>query len=101
MDDKEPEGISVYLESCTTPAALATAIAGRRYYVARLTVADFTRLGLNVVPNEDGDRLGLRGHCVVPELNSDYSIYSKDRSKEIEDQLAIVASENIVYCPPQ
>lgn len=88
-------GISVFRERFTTPAKLANY--GRqpgRYYIARLSVRDLRRLGLTVIPAPV--KGGLPGHAVIPELNSSTD---KRRSKELQRDLAKLASRDIV-CEP-
>ena len=88
-------GISVFRERFTTAANLANY--GRqpgRYYIARLSVRDLWGLGLTVIPAPV--KGGIPGHAVIPELNSSTA---KKRSKELQRDLAKLASRDIV-CEP-
>jgi len=78
-------------------AAETVARSGRRpgeYNVARLSVAALQGLGLNVtsapVPGE------IAGHAVIAELNTSTE---PTRSKELQRELAKLASMSVVFVP--
>lgn len=93
-------GISVFRAAFVQPADSVTNIdASKRnnYYVARIAVQDLRRLGLTVEP--DPDPYGPPGHAIIPELS--YQIYQADkqRLKQIQLELAKLASAAIVHQP--
>ena len=71
--------------------------AGRKpgeYYVTCLSVRVLNeRLGLSVIP--DADENQPRGHALIPEINA--SNTRDPRSKEIQRELAKLASRSIVH----
>ncbi|HUY36247.1 MAG TPA: hypothetical protein VMV69_26150 [Pirellulales bacterium] len=95
---EDTRGLSVYQEKYASPAEVAAG--GRKpgeYYVVRLSVAALRRLGLSVVTDEREQ--GPLGHALVPELS--LSAYQQDRQKlrEIQVRLAVLASQDIVLAP--
>jgi len=76
------------------------AAAGRSpgfYYVARLAVKDLLALNLTMVSTPQLSE--LPGHVSVPELSYDSFRADKNKSKEIQRELAILAGRSIVYRP--
>jgi hypothetical protein len=96
----DTSGISVFRACFVQPAdTLANVSPPKRdeYYVVRLAVRDLNRLGLTVVPEPDPD--GPPGHAVIPELS--WSVYQADRGRmrQVQLELATVASAAIVHGP--
>jgi hypothetical protein len=94
----DTDGLSVYRSLFVTPSYLSAA--GRKpntYYVASLRVGDLKGLGLSVLP--DPSREELPGHALIPELSFEEMRRDKRRSKEIQLELARIASRAIVYEP--
>ena len=69
----------------------------REYFVVRLAVRDLLRLGLTVVPEPDPD--GPPGHAVIPELSWQAYQADKQRLKDIQLELAKLATTAIVHQP--
>jgi hypothetical protein len=93
-------GISVFRASLVQPAdTLANLEAGKRneYYVARLAVRDLRALGLTVVPDPQPD--GPAGHAIIPELSCQAYQTDKRRLKQVQLELARLASAEIVHRP--
>jgi hypothetical protein len=93
-------GLSVFRAAFVQPAGtLANIDASKQndYYVARLAVEDLHRLGLSVEP--DPHPAGPPGHAVIPELS--YQAYQADkrRVKQVQVELANLASAAIVHQP--
>ena len=100
--DPDTDGINFYRASCLSDPCevLATIHLERRdeYGIVRISVALLKSLQLSVTSKSD-DR--IRGHVVVPELNSvDYES-EKSRFTPIKERLAAMAreDENIVRRP--
>jgi hypothetical protein len=94
--ESDQDGLSVYRERFVSPAEVAAS--GRTpgaYYVVRLSVQDLHRLNLTVVPVPGP----LRGHAVIPELNRTFYEKEKQRSKNLQLQLARLASQAVVHQP--
>jgi hypothetical protein len=95
--DSEVEGISVFREACLqSPEDALRVIATEkrdRYRLARLRVADLTKLGLSVQPDPIET---VPGHAVIPELNA--VAYRSDRlaSKLLQTSLAELASRGVI-----
>lgn len=98
--DSGETGLSVFRLDCLRdPLDALTAIAeGKRslYYIACLAVADLKSLGLSVQPEPVA---ALPGHAIIPELNT--IAYHQDKVfwKQVQRQLAELASRNIVHRP--
>jgi hypothetical protein len=93
-------GLSVFRAVFVQPADTLTNIeASKRdhYYVARIAVQDLQRLGLTVVPEPDPD--GPPGHAIVPELSWQVYQADKPRLKQVQVELAKLASAAIVHQP--
>jgi hypothetical protein len=93
-------GLSVFRAAFVQPADILTNIdASKRnnYYVARIAVQDLHRLALTVEPDPDPD--GPPGHAIIPELS--YRAYQADkqRLKQVQLELAKLASAAIVHQP--
>jgi hypothetical protein len=67
------------------------------YYVVRIAVSAILDLGLTVVPDPLCD--GPRGHSLIPEINSSLVGENKKRSKDLQQELAMLASGDICYSP--
>ncbi len=95
---RDDTGISVYREAIVSAAAVAAAGAkAGEYYVARLAITDLIRLGLTLIPDPQPGE--LPGHCVIPELTWQSFQQNKQSSKEVQRNLAQLASQNIVHHP--
>jgi hypothetical protein len=93
-------GLSVFRSALVQPAdTLANIEFGKRnnYYVARLAVEDLHRLGLSVEPEPDPD--GPLGHAIIPELSWEAYQSDKQRLKQVQVELAKLASAAIVHQP--
>src|SRR5262245_16631952 len=94
----DTKGISVYREAIVTAAQIAAAGAkAGEYYVARLALRDLHALGLSIIADPQAGE--LPGHCAIPELNWQSFQQNKQRSKELQRELAKVASLEIVHRP--
>lgn len=95
---RDVDGISLFREQFIEPQVLAEA--GRSsngYYVARLAVKDIYDLKLTLIVDPVA---GLPGHVLIPELRLAVTRGStKNWAKEIEHNLAKIASINIVLRP--
>jgi hypothetical protein len=97
-NEKDRDGLSVFRELFVTPEGVArTGPNSAGYYVARLAVSELLKLGLTVVPDPLED--APPGHAMVPELSFAAVRNAKTTSKEIQFQLAMLASTAIVYEP--
>ena len=67
------------------------------YYVARIVVKDLHRLGLTVAPEPDPN--GPVGHAIIPELSWQAYQADKQRLKQVQVELAKLASTAIVHQP--
>jgi hypothetical protein len=93
-------GISVFRARLVQPAAtLANVDAGKQneYYVARLAVRALRNLGLTVVPDPVPN--GPAGHAIIPELSWQSYQADKRRLKQVQLELARLASADIVHKP--
>jgi hypothetical protein len=93
-------GLSVFRAAFVQAAdTLANIEADKRdnYYVARIAVQDLQRLGLTVVPELDPD--GPSGHAIIPELSWQAYQADKQRLKQVQVELAKLASADIVHQP--
>ena len=68
-----------------------------RYYIARLHVEKILGLGLSVEPDPMD---WPPGHALIPEIRYGLKGQEKKWSKNIQLELARLASEDIVYAPP-
>ncbi len=90
-------GLSVFRSDFVLPADTLANIdpaKARDYCVCRLAVADLLNLGLTVMPEPIAD--GPRGHAVIPELSWPAYVANKQRLKEVQLELARLASAGIV-----
>lgn len=99
---KDIDGLSVFRERFISPAELAAA--GPHpdgYYVARLLVSEIQKLGLTLVPAPLPG--GPKGHTIIPELNYTAASNSatKPWAKDVANQLAKLAGQNIAVVPGQ
>jgi len=93
---RDQEGISLYREKILSAAELANAGKNPRiYYVARILVQDLLAMGLSVVPTPGP----LDGHVSIPELSYQQFKNDKNRSKDLQRRLAVLASRDIVLRP--
>ena len=93
-------GLSVFRAAFVQPAdTLANIDASKQndYYVSRIAVQDLHRLGLTVVPEPDPD--GPPGHATIPELSWQAYQADKQRLKQVQVELAKLASTAIVHQP--
>jgi hypothetical protein len=93
-------GLSVFRAAFVQPVDTLTNIdAGKRnnYYVARIAVQDLQRLGLTVLPEPASD--GPLGHAIIPELSWQAYRADKQRLKQVQLELAKLASAAIVHQP--
>lgn len=67
------------------------------YVVVRIAVGELARLGLSVKP--EPDLAGPPGHAVIPELAWDAYNADKKRLKEVQLELAALASADIAHRP--
>jgi hypothetical protein len=91
-------GLSVFRAAFVQPADTLTNIeVGKRdnYYVARIAVRDLRPLGLTVVP--EPDPAGSLGHAIIPELGWQAYQADKQRLKQVQVELAKLASAAIVH----
>ena len=99
-NQNDTSGISVFRAAFLQAADTLTSIeASKRdqYYVARLAVTELRRVGLTVAPDPDPN--GPPGHAVIPELNWQAYRADKQRLKQIQLELAKLASAAIVHQP--
>jgi len=90
------DGISVFREFFVSAAALAEAGTNNNgYCVARLSVSTLIALGLTIVPDPRNDQ--PPGHAVIPELSISKMKQNKTKCKEIQRELAKLASRNIIF----
>lgn len=100
VDANDTTGLSVFRAAFVQPAdILANIEAAKRnnYYVARIAVQDLHRLGLTVVPEPVPN--GPLGHAIIPELTWQAYRADKQRLKQIQVELAKLASAAIVHQP--
>jgi hypothetical protein len=93
-------GLSVFRAAFVQPADTLTNIDASKqndYYVARLAVEDLHELGLTV--QTDPDPAGPPGHAVIPELSWQAYQADKRRLKQVQVELANLASAAIVHQP--
>jgi hypothetical protein len=98
--DEDVEGLSVFRAAFVTPSQIVAASrGGNNYYVAKLAVSDLVKFSppLTVKPDSDADQ--PPGHAVVPELNATRLKSDKYPSKELQRDLAKLASKHIVWRP--
>jgi hypothetical protein len=100
--DPDTDGISFYRAACLAdPSEVLATIAPERWHeygIVRISVSSLKSLQLSVKSKPDQR---IRGHVVVPELNSvDYQSH-KSRFTPIKERLAAMVSkdENIVKRP--
>jgi hypothetical protein len=100
-NEQDTAGISVYRERFVSSYAdVLTIVKPEKrgnYYVSRLCVRAVRGLGLDVVPDPDpGD---IPGHSIIPELSWSRYQADYDRLADIQEQLAVLASQGIVHSP--
>ena len=100
-NENDKTGLSVFrardVQAADTLETVPIAKRGE-YLVARLAVRDLLRLGLTVVDDPDPD--GPPGHSVIPELSWNSYQANKRRLKEVQVELATLASHRIVHPSP-
>lgn len=97
-NERDVDGLSVFRTSFVSAQELANS--GRKpgnYYITQLSVRAIVDLGLTLVPDPQEDQ--LPGHCLIPELSFDAAEQDKNRSKEIQRELAKIASKYVVHSP--
>lgn len=97
--ERDEDGLSVFRERFISPAQVLADVAENKrglYLIARLAVRDLHALHLTVIPAPRSD---LAGHAVIPELNWDSYQKEKRRLKELQVELARLASQAIVHHP--
>lgn len=92
------DGLSVFRAAFVSPTDLVAG-SSDTYYVAKITVAELQRFSppLSVIP--DSDPVQPPGHALIPEANFIRLKNEKYPSKELQRDLAKIASNNIVYRP--
>jgi hypothetical protein len=99
-NQSDATGLSVF-RAAFVPSAdiLANIEAAKRnnYHVARIAVQDLHRLGLTVIPEPDPN--GPLGHAIIPELSWQAYQADKQRLKQVQVELAKLASAAIVHQP--
>jgi hypothetical protein len=97
--DRDTEGLSVYRALFVHPKELDVDSEGRpgRYYIARLAVGAVREMALSITPDPAE---GPQGHSLIPEIRTRLKGRDKSLSKEKQVALARLASEDIVYTPP-
>jgi hypothetical protein len=96
--EADRDGLSVYFEDQVHPALLAAyARKPLEAFVVRLPLKEVLELGFTVVPQEDPD--GPPGHALIPELSFPSYEGNKKRWKPLQQELARLASNNIVHRP--
>ena len=97
-NSNDTSGLSLFRAAFVQPAdTLANIEPEKRdnYYVARIAVQDLQRLGLSVVADPQPD--GPLGHAIVPELSKQAYQADKQRLKQVQVELAKLASAAIVH----
>jgi hypothetical protein len=96
----EREGISVFRLACLHhPEDVLAVIAPEKrgkYAIAAIPVVELTALGLTVQPAKIET---VPGHAVLPELNTDAVAADDQRWAAVREQLAKVASRNLIRHP--
>jgi len=93
---RDGTGLSVFRESCFLDSAQAPSIVAHAlpkrgdYYVVRLAVADLKLLSLTVLPDPKQDQ--PLGHALIPELGYIQYEKNKPKAKEVQRELAKLAS---------
>ena len=95
----DTDGLSVFRDAFVSAGRLATFTGVTdTYYVVRLSVAELEQtFQLKVVPAPDADQ--PPGHAVIPKINIADLKKNKYPSKEMQRDLAKVASKAIVHRP--
>jgi len=94
------DGISVNLANEISPEELAAAARKpEECYVVRIPIQLLKKLGLTL-DHGSSDPHDQKGHMVIPQLSLSEYEKNKDKLKEIQIELARVATQNIVYRPP-
>jgi hypothetical protein len=95
---EDTDGLSVYFADQVQPATLAaSARKPAECYVVKIPLKEFLSRGFQVVPREDPD--GPPGHAIIPELSLESYEKSKKRWKPLQEELAQIATKNIVHRP--
>ena len=91
-------GLSVYRRALVSPEQVDRA--GRKpgeYYVVALSVKTLSTLNLSVIPDEQEG--SPPGHALIPELCLSAYQKNKERLKDVQIDLARLASQAIVLLP--
>ena len=99
--ENDKDGLSFYRIEYTSPSKVAQGRIPNGYVVAQIKVADIHAMGLTINPKPhtgiEGDT-GPDGHCIIPELT--YKNRKDEAMVICQDRLAVLASNNIVFIPP-
>lgn len=97
-DKGDYDGISVYRARKISARRVAKRGTNENgYYVARIKLEEFQKLGLHVVPDETHD--DIPGHSLIPDMNCNYSPLDKRQTRSLQVALAKIASRNLVFEP--
>jgi hypothetical protein len=98
---QDDDGISIVRESCISdPAEILKKLSPEKqqdYYVVRVAVRAIKALGLSIVSTPDPD--DVPGHSIIPELSLSGYKKNKSRMKDVQLELAKLASTAIVHRP--
>lgn len=94
--ENDTDGLSVYRRLFLSPRAVA-ATREKPSFVAELLAARIRGLGLSVEP--DPLVSGPPGHALIPELTAEMRKNDPERCKQLQLELALIASERIVHTP--
>ncbi len=97
---QDSTGLSVYRAGFLQPVDILADLQTSKqndYFVVRLAVQDLQWLGLTVVPEPDPN--GPPGHAVIPELSWQAYQANKERLKDIQLELAKLATAAILHQP--
>ena len=99
-NQKDATGLSVLRAAFVQPAETLAGVDPSKqndYYVARLAVQDLHQLGLTVVPDPNPD--GPPGHAIIPGLSWPAYQANRQHLKQVQVELARIASAAIVHQP--
>jgi hypothetical protein len=100
-NEQDTTGLSVYRERFVhSPSDVLRVVKPEKrgkFYVARLSVRALVGLGLTVVPDPDPE--DIPGHSIIPELSWPNYQAEHDRLADIQEDLAVLGSKDIVHRP--